>query len=200
MDNETFVKQWKEFEDGIRNCQMCSLCQNRTNVVIYRGARKAPLMIIGEAPGAEEDEKGLPFVGKSGKLLQNLLNSLDFKIDDYHICNICRCRPPENKRPESSEIAACKKHLAKEFMLVRPKVILLMGSTAYEAFFGQKPLMKDVRGVFIEKNGYLIMTTYHPAYALRNPQGKIPIYEDVLKVRNKLSEMGILNPMERINE
>lgn len=192
MTEDTFNRRWEAFEKRCRSCNSCGLRKGTKNVVIYRGSRKAPLMIIGEGPGREEDEQGLPFVGMSGKLLQNLLGIYDLKPSDYHICNIVKCHPPENRRPEAYEIKACKKHLAEQFDLVRPKVILLCGSTAYEAFFGVKPVMRDVRGFFIERNGFYIMTTFHPAYALRNEKGKIPLYEDMGKVVNKLKEIGAI--------
>ena len=191
--------KWAEFENMCRNCRECGLRDGAANVVIYRGAKEAPLMIVGEAPGAEEDAAGKPFVGRSGRLLQSLIDAYGFDGSDYHICNICKCRPPENRRPEPSEIAACKRNLAMQFMLVRPKVILLCGSTAYEGFFGTKPVMKDVRGKFIEKNGYLIMTTYHPAFALRNPANKMPIYEDMGKMRAKLEELGLIATNKGLN-
>ena len=194
-----FDAKWTEFEDRCRNCTGCGLKDTVTNVVIYRGSRKAPLMIVGEAPGADEDRIGQPFVGRSGKLLQSLIEAYGFAETDYHICNICKCRPPENRRPTPSEIAACKKNLATQFLLVQPKVVLLCGSTAYEGFFGDKPVMKDVRGKFIEKNGYFIMTTYHPAFALRNPANKMPIFEDMGKVRDKLTELGLMEPWVGIN-
>ncbi|MBO4242661.1 MAG: uracil-DNA glycosylase [Clostridiales bacterium] len=190
MTEDTFNKRWEEFEKRCRSCNSCGLRKDAKNVVIYRGSRRAPLMIIGEGPGKEEDEKGLPFVGQSGKLLQTLLGIYGFKPKDYHICNIVKCHPPENRRPEAYEIKACKKHLAEQFELVKPRVVLLCGSTAYEAFFGVKPVMHDVRGFFIERNGFYIMTTFHPAYALRNEKGKIPLYEDMGKVRKKLEELG----------
>ena len=195
MDSD-FNKKWEEFESKCRSCKACRLCETVTNVVIYRGARTAPLMIIGEAPGATEDEQGKPFVGKSGQLLQNLLETYGFDKKDYHICNIVKCRPPENRRPLPDEIAACKKHLAEQFRMVRPKVILLCGSTAYEAFYGNKPVMKNVRGSFVEKNGYHILTTFHPSYALRDPKNKIPMYDDLGKVRTKLEELGLINPLQ----
>ena len=191
---------WEEFEHKCRVCHNCDLRGGAHNVVIYRGGRNAPLMIVGEAPGEQEDIKGLPFVGRSGQLLQNLLASYGFTDEDYHICNIAKCRPPENRRPTPAEIKACKPLLAMQFTLVRPKVILLCGSTAYEGFFGTKPSMKDVRGHMIEKNGYYIMTTYHPAYALRNPKNKLPIYEDMGAVRNKLTEIGAMPPLEPIDK
>lgn len=199
MNSDQFNEKWNEFEALCRSCSACPLRQNATNTVIYRGGRHAPLMIVGEAPGANEDMEGRPFVGRSGQLLQSLLSSYGFSDEDYHICNICKCRPPQNRRPEPTEINACKKLLAAQFRLVRPKVILLCGSTAYEGFFGQKVKMGDVRGRFIESNGYYIMTTYHPAYALRDPKQKIPIYEDMGKVRAKLEELGVLPPLEPVN-
>jgi len=199
FDKETFDKEWEAFEELCRNCSNCSLRANATNTVIYRGGRRAPLMIVGEAPGANEDLEGRPFVGRSGQLLQSLLATYGFKDEDYHICNICKCRPPENRRPEPAEILACKKLLARQFKLVRPRVILLCGSTAYEGFFGEKVRMADVRGRFIEKNGYFIMTTYHPAYALRDPKQKIPIYEDMGRVRGKLEELGLISKLPDIN-
>ena len=199
MNKEEFNKEWEKFELECRSCSRCALRDNATNTVIYRGGRNAPLMIVGEAPGANEDQEGKPFVGRSGQLLQSLLASYGFSDEDYHICNICKCRPPQNRRPEPSEIMACKRLLAMQFKLVRPKVILLCGSTAYEGFFGQKVKMGDVRGKFIESNGYYIMTTFHPAYALRDPKQKIPIYEDMGKVRQKLEQLGCLAPLENIN-
>lgn len=188
-----YMSAWKAFEENCRSCNACGLRSNANNVVIFRGARNAPLMVIGEAPGEEEDKQGMPFVGKSGQLLQNLLNSFGIDESICHICNIVKCRPPDNRRPESTEIAACKRHLASQFKLVRPKVILLCGSTAYEAFFGVKPVMKEVRGTVIQKNGFHIITTFHPAYALRNEAGKAPIYDDVKLVKNKLIELGCIN-------
>ena len=196
MAEENLKEKWKSFEDSCRNCRACDLASTRTNVVISRGSKTAPLMLIGEAPGRDEDLKGLPFVGRSGQLLQNLLASYGLKEKDYHICNIVKCRPPENRRPEPSEIAACKKLLAQQFALVKPKVIVLLGSTAYETFYGDKPVMRDVRGSFTERKGYYILTTFHPAFALRNEKMKIPIYEDMGKVRKKLEELGLIESLE----
>ena len=200
MDRAEFDARWRAFEEKCRQCKACALRENATNTVIYRGSRTAPLMIIGEAPGAEEDAVGQPFVGKSGQLLQNLLVAFDIDEKMYHICNIVKCRPPENRRPEREEAAACKKLLAEQFYLVRPKIIVLSGSTAYEAFYDKKPVMRDVRGKWDERNGYYIMTTYHPAYALRNEGMKIPLYEDIAKVRAKMEEIGVVPPLTPISK
>lgn len=191
---------WEDFEAECKGCTACDLASTRTNVVIYRGNRTAPLMIVGEAPGENEDLKGLPFVGRSGQLLQFLLNSYGLTENDYHICNICKCRPPENRRPTKDEVRSCKNLLAKQFSLVKPKIVLLCGATAYEAFFNTKPKMNEVRGQFIEKGGYLVMTTYHPAFALRNPKMRVPMMEDLGVVCNKLVEFGKIKPIEKINE
>ena len=133
---DEFETKWNLFEVRCKACHNCGLRDGCTNVVIYRGSRKAPLMIIGEAPGESEDIQGLPFVGRSGQLLQNLLGSYGFTNDDYHICNIAKCRPPQNRRPTPEEIHACKPLLAEQFKLVKPKVIpfavprLMRGSSA----------------------------------------------------------------------
>ncbi|MBO4408480.1 MAG: uracil-DNA glycosylase [Clostridiales bacterium] len=200
MADLNLTEKWKGFEDKVRSCTACGLCQTKSNYVIYRGAVSAPLMIVGEAPGVDEDREGKPFVGLSGKLLQNALDALGFSKGDYHICNICKCHPPQNRRPTTEEIKTCKQHFAEQFRIVRPKVILLMGSTAYEAFYGSKPVMHDVRGIFDERNGYYIMTTFHPAYALRNPKGKLPIFEDLIKVRQKLVELGLKKEVKNLND
>lgn len=199
MTESEFNANWEAFEKACRSCDRCGLRQNATNTVIFRGGKHAPLMIVGEAPGRNEDQEGLPFVGQSGQLLQSLLSAYGFGETDYHICNICKCRPPENRRPDATEIMSCKRLLSVQFKLVRPKVVLLCGSTAYEGFFGEKARMSDVRGKFIERNGYYIMTTYHPAYALRDPKQKLPIYEDMGKVRLKLEELGLLPKLPPVN-
>lgn len=191
MDMEEFDKGWELFEENCRNCNACGLRSGATNVVVYRGSKTAPLMIIGEGPGEQEDIQGKPFVGKSGQHLQHLINALGFSIRHYHICNIVKCRPPQNRKPDASEMAACKKLLAQQFKLVRPKVILLCGMVAHNAFFGEGGRMEDVRGHFVEKNGYLIMTTYHPAYVLRSPDKRVAFYEDVEKVKNKMIELNL---------
>lgn len=188
-------ENWNAFIEECRACNACPLRSGARNVVVYRGGLNAPLMVIGEGPGEQEDIKGLPFVGPSGMLLQNLLAAYGLDGTNSHICNIVKCRPPQNRRPDPSEIRMCKRLLAQQFRLVQPKVILLCGSVAYEAFFGVKPVMREIRGQFIEKNGYYIMTTFHPAFALRNPQGKIPMYEDMGKVRKMLEKLGELPPL-----
>ena len=191
---------WNDFVKQCESCQACPLGATRTNVVIYRGSVVAPIMFVGEGPGATEDEQGLPFVGQAGRLLQLLLDAQGFSTENYHIANVVKCRPPENRVPTEQEAAACKKLLGTQILICKPKIIVLLGKTAYTLFTGDKNAkMTQIRGAFIEKNGYFIMTTYHPAYALRDPKQKIPIYEDMGKVRAKLEELGIFKPLEPLN-
>jgi len=192
---------WKDFMNECENCQACDLAKTRKNVVVYRGAVEAPLMLIGEGPGANEDEEGLPFVGQAGRLLSLLLDAYDLEAKDYHICNVVKCRPPENRVPTIDEAHACKPLLAKQIRFAKPKVIVLLGKTAYTFFTGDNitPISK-VRGQFIEKNGYYIMPTFHPAYILRNNNERVTLWRDIGLVRNKLSELGLVEPLRTLPE
>ena len=127
---------WQGFIQACNSCRECPLGEQRQNVVVYRGALDAPFMIIGEGPGKEEDRLGIPFVGRSGRLLDSLLEALEFTEDDYHIGNIVKCRPPGNRNPSREEAEACKRLLAAQFKLVKPRVILLSGKVAYQYFTG----------------------------------------------------------------
>ena len=182
---------WQGFIDSCLACQECELHQSRQNVVIWRGSIKAPLMIVGEGPGANEDEQGLPFVGRSGELLDTLLKSLELTEDDYHICNIVKCRPPGNRNPSQAEATACRRLLSAQIRLVKPKVFLLMGATAYRYFTSATEGITKVRGKWIESNDYYVMPTYHPAYILRDNRRKPELWQDVYAVRQKLIELGL---------
>ncbi|MDD2579110.1 MAG: uracil-DNA glycosylase [Clostridia bacterium] len=194
-DRET---AWQAFSESCRQCQQCSLSTTRKNVVIARGRVPAPLMIIGEGPGADEDAQGIPFVGAAGKLLNLLLFAFDLTDQDYHICNIVKCRPPQNRVPAPDEAAACKPLLAQQFRLVQPRVIVLLGATACQYFLGTKTGITKLRGQWIEKNGYFIMPTFHPAYILRNNNERIRLWQDIGLVRAKLEELGFLQPLDDI--
>ncbi len=187
---------WNDFVKQCESCQACPLGATRTNVVIYRGSVVAPIMFVGEGPGATEDEQGLPFVGQAGRLLQLLLDAQGFSTENYHIANVVKCRPPENRVPTEQEAAACKKLLGTQILICKPKIIVLLGKTAYTLFTGDKNAkMTQIRGAFIEKNGYLIMPTFHPAYILRNNNERIKLWKDIEQVRRKAEEMGL---MERL--
>lgn len=177
-------------------CHRCGLGDSRTHAVVGRGNLQAPIMIIGEAPGQNEDETGLPFVGRSGQLLEKILASVKLdSTDDVYICNIIKCRPPANRVPATTEVAACKPYLLEQIRLVDPKIILLTGATSVRSLTGDKRAMNKIRGTWIEWEGRLCMPILHPAYLLRNPsreqgQPKWLMWQDVQAVRAKLDEIN----------
>jgi uracil-DNA glycosylase family 4 len=183
---------WTEFVNLCNTCTNCGLAVTRRHVVVYRGSVRAPLMIIGEGPGAQEDEEGRPFVGAAGKLLDLLLSAHGISGEHYHICNIVKCRPPDNRVPTPEESKACKVLLATQFKFVKPRIILLLGATAFKNFTGSDEGITKVRGQWIEKNGYLIMPTIHPAYVLRNNKERISLWNDLEKVRLKMEELSLI--------
>ncbi|WP_202224694.1 uracil-DNA glycosylase family protein [Okeania sp. KiyG1] len=176
-------------------CCRCELGENRTNAVIGRGNPQAEIMIIGEAPGQNEDEQGLPFVGRSGQLLDKILESVELSSDRHvYISNAIRCRPPENRTPTTQEIEACKPYLLEQIRLVDPKIILLTGATAVKALTGEKRGITKIRGQWLEWEGRLCMPIFHPAYLLRNPsrdpgKPKWLMWQDIQAVKQKLDEL-----------
>jgi uracil-DNA glycosylase len=176
-------------------CQRCGLGKTRLNPVVGRGAVQAPIMIVGEGPGQNEDEQGLPFVGRSGQLLEKILASVNFSNEqEVYICNVVRCRPPDNRVPTPEEIAACKPYLLEQIRLVNPAVILLTGATALKAVTGSKASITKVRGEWMEWEGRLCMPIFHPAYLLRNSSKeegapKWLMWQDMKKVRAKIQEL-----------
>jgi uracil-DNA glycosylase len=176
-------------------CHRCVLGNTRTHAVVGRGNLKAPIMVIGEAPGQNEDETGLPFVGKSGQLLEKILASVDFSTEkDIYIANINKCRPPDNRVPTTEEVTACKPYLLEQIRLVDPKIILLTGATALKSLTGEKRTITKIRGQWLEWQGRLCMPIFHPSYLLRNPskeQGapKWLMWQDIQAVRAKLDEI-----------
>lgn len=186
---------WPDFVEECKQCQSCELSQTRKNVVIYRGAVEAPLMIVGEGPGASEDEQGVPFVGQAGRLLNLLFEGYGFTPEDYHICNVVKCRPPENRVPTPAEAKSCMPLLAKQVRFVKPKVIVLMGKTAYKYFTGSDDAIGKVRGQFFEKNNYLIFPTFHPAYILRNNNHRMTLWQDIGRVREKMEALNLIDSL-----
>lgn len=188
-------QNWDEFVAACGNCTECELSNERSNVVVWRGSIQAPLMIIGEGPGAEEDRQGKPFVGAAGRLLDLLLDALGITPDLYHIANIVKCRPPGNRAPTEAEARSCRPLLAGQFQFVRPKVIVLLGATAYKYFTGLTDGITKVRGKWIEKGGYLVLPTFHPAYILRNNNMRVSLWEDLATARRKLEELALATPV-----
>ncbi len=178
-------------------CQRCDLASDRTNVVVSRGNPGANLLIIGEGPGQQEDEQGLPFVGKSGQLLDKILASVRLDTqNDVYICNVVKCRPPGNRNPTAGEIAACVPYLREQVRLVDPKIILLTGNTALKGLLDIKQGVTKVRGQWRSWEGRHCMAIFHPAYLLRNPsretgKPKWLMWQDIQKIRKKLDELAV---------
>lgn len=178
-----------------RNCQKCPLAATRTNVVVERGDRNAKILIIGEAPGEQEDLSGLPFVGKSGQLLDKILESVGFDTNkDVYICNTVKCRPPNNRVPTEVEMNTCKPYLLEQIRLIDPKIILLTGATSLKSIMGEKRGITKIRGQWLEWEGRLVMPIFHPSYLLRNQSReegspKWLTWQDVKAIKAKYLEI-----------
>jgi DNA polymerase len=185
----------EQLKTHCESCQRCDLAAGRTHVVVSRGNPHAPIMIVGEGPGQQEDEQGLPFVGKSGQLLDKILAAVNLDTErDVYICNVVKCRPPGNRVPTTEEAAACKGYLLEQIRLVDPKVILLTGATALKGLTGEKRAISKIRGQWIEWEGRWCMPIFHPAYLLRNPSRekgspKWLMWQDIQTVRAKVNEL-----------
>lgn len=182
---------WEELENSIVNCKKCKLCQNRTNIVFGTGNRKAEIMLIGEGPGADEDRQGIPFVGKAGQLMNKAFEGLEIDRGSVYIANIVKCRPPQNRVPENDEAEACLDYLRNQVILVKPKIIVLLGSTALKNILGKEYGITSARGTWIERKGILYMPTWHPAALLRDETKKIEFWKDLKQVVEKYSEIRI---------
>ena len=180
---------FEELEKSIVGCNKCKLCSNRNNIVFGCGNKNADLMLIGEGPGADEDIQGIPFVGKAGKLMNAAFDALGINRDDVYIANVVKCRPPNNRNPEKDEEMACLDYLRNQVILVKPKIIVLLGSVALKAILGNEYSITSSRGKWIEKKGILYMPTFHPAALLRDEKKKIDFYNDLKEARNRLENM-----------
>ncbi len=180
---------FEELENSIVGCNKCKLCSNRNNIVFGCGNKNADLMLIGEGPGADEDIQGIPFVGKAGKLMNAAFDALGINRDDVYIANVVKCRPPNNRNPEKDEEMACLDYLRNQVILVKPKIIVLLGSVALKAILGNEYSITSSRGKWIEKKGILYMPTFHPAALLRDEKKKIDFYNDLKEARNRLENM-----------
>lgn len=167
-------------------CTACSLAHGRNRVVFGSGPVDAGLMVIGEGPGAEEDRRGLPFVGRAGELLTKILQAIGLDRDQVYIANIVKCRPPGNREPEAAEVAACIGYLESQIALVRPAILVALGKTAAQTLLGTTGTMAELRGPWYDFHGVPLKVTYHPAALLRNPSLKRPTWEDMQQVRDRL--------------
>ena len=171
------------------SCQKCGLCQTRTHVVFGMGSPNAEVMFIGEAPGRTEDEQGLPFVGRSGQLLDKYLAAIHLKRDDIFITNIVKCRPPENRDPAPQEWEACMPYVREQFRLIRPKIIVCLGRIAAQRLIRPDFSVMKEHGQWTEKSGTLFTATPHPAALLRNPSQKPAAFGDFVALREKIQEV-----------
>ncbi len=172
----------------IGDCKGCALCAGRTNIAHSTGSFSAELMFVGEAPGADEDAQGAPFVGRAGQLLTKIIEAIGIKREEVFIGNINRCRPPGNRAPLPDETAACKPFLLREIAVVRPKVIVVLGNTAMKNLLDSREGITKIRGIFQDYYGVKVMPTFHPAYLLRDPSKKREVWDDMKKVRDYLNE------------
>jgi len=178
----------EEIRLDIGNCTRCPLHEGRTKIVHSTGNFQADLMFVGEAPGADEDASGLPFVGRAGQLLTKIIEGIGMKREDVLIGNINRCRPPANRQPTLPEAHTCRPFLMREIAVVRPKIIVVMGNTAMKNLLDTKEGITKLRGEFQDYFGVKVMPTFHPAYLLRDPRKKREVWEDMKKVRDFLNQ------------
>jgi DNA polymerase len=183
------AKTLEELESLICNCTNCVLGDTRNKFVFGTGNPNAEVMVIGEGPGSEEDQQGVPFVGRAGQLLTDILKAIKFAREEVYICNIVKCRPPGNRNPLPDEVSECIPYLHKQIELIKPKMILCAGLVAANSLFNKKESLANYRGKVLEFKGIKTMVTYHPAALLRNPNWKRGCWEDVQKFRAIFDEM-----------
>lgn len=184
-------QNWEELEQSIVDCKRCRLCQGRNHIVFAEGNKEADVMLIGEGPGADEDREGVPFVGKAGQLMNKAFDALKIDRSKLYIANVVKCRPPKNRVPEEDEATACLDYLRNQVMLVKPKIIVLLGSTALKNILGKEYGITAVRGKWMERKQILYMPTWHPAALLRDETKKIEFWKDWKEICKKAKEMNI---------
>jgi len=173
----------------VKKCVQCQdLAETRTNIVFGAGNVNANLVFIGEAPGRDEDMEGLPFVGRSGKLLTKIIEAIGINREDVFICNVLKCRPPENRNPLPEEIINCQPYLKKQLAIIKPKVICCLGKFACQTLFQTEDPISKFRGKWHTYEGIKTMPTYHPAYLLRNPKEKATVWEDMKEIMRELEK------------
>ncbi len=194
-DSSSEKEEWQSastlelLNSQICNCQKCQLGKSRNKFVFGAGNPNADVLVIGEGPGADEDAQGLPFVGRAGKLLTDILIAIHFTREEVYIANIVKCRPPGNRTPLPAEMAACLPYLMKQIDLIKPKVILCLGLTSAHGLLNKKDSLTNMRGKVFEFGNAKLMVTYHPAALLRNPNWKRGCWEDVQQFRKLYDEI-----------
>ncbi len=175
----------------VESCKRCSeLARTRNKVVFGSGSTSAKLVFVGEAPGADENEQGLPFVGRAGQLLTKIIEAMGLTRDQVFICNVLKCRPPENRPPAPKEVENCRPFLKRQLEIIKPQVIVALGNHAVKALLQNESGISSLRGTFQKYEGIPVMCTYHPAYLLRSPGEKRKVWEDMKKVMKMLEGKG----------
>lgn len=181
---------WEDLYEVCHDCHKCELSNQRHNVVFGEGNSKAVVMFIGEGPGADEDSTGRPFVGKAGQLLNKAIAAIGLKREEVYIANIVKCRPPGNRVPTETEANACIQYLRNQVVLIKPKIIVCLGSTAMKHVISPDAQISRIRGQWIDRKGYFLMPTFHPAALLRDETKKIAFWEDFKKIQGKLNSLN----------
>ena len=176
--------------EELGECTRCKLHRHRTQIVFGVGNPKASLVFVGEAPGADEDAQGEPFVGRAGQLLTKIIQAMGMQREDVYICNIIKCRPPSNRTPETEEILACQPFLVKQLQAIRPKFICALGGPAAQTLLRTKEPISRLRGKFYDFHGIPLLPTYHPAFLLRNPYEKKTVWEDMKLLLREIQRTG----------
>ncbi|MBI2320184.1 MAG: uracil-DNA glycosylase [Betaproteobacteria bacterium] len=181
---------WPELKAAVASCEACALARTRTHPVFGVGDERAEWLLVGEAPGAEEDARGEPFVGQAGRLLDNMLASIGLaRSRNVYIANVLKCRPPRNRNPEAFEVAQCNPHLARQIALIRPRPILARGRFAVQSLLETEATIASLRGKLHRYQGVPLVVTYHPAYLLRNLPDKAKAWEDLCFARRVMAEL-----------
>ena len=188
-ENWEYSATLNELDSLICNCQKCPLGQTRTKFVFGVGNPDADVVLVGEAPGADEDAQGEPFVGRAGQLLNKIIEASGFKRQEVYICNILKCRPPGNRNPMPDEIEKCEPYLKMQLQLIKPKLILALGKFAAETLLNLRMPLNKMRGNIHYYNGIKTMVTFHPAALLRNPQWKRPTWDDMIQFRKLYDDL-----------
>ena len=168
--------------EDLGECTRCKIHKHRRTIVFGDGNPKAELVFVGEGPGADEDAQGLPFVGRAGKLLTQMIEAMGLERKDVYICNVVKCRPPENRTPEDDEVSTCSPFLFRQLEVISPKVIVCLGAVAAKTLLRTNRGISQFRGQWLDYRGSKLMATYHPAYLLRNPNAKGEVWKDLQKV------------------
>ena len=188
VGDDVATLDWPALTERILACRACTLCEQRTQAVPGVGDRSADWLFVGEGPGAEEDARGEPFVGKAGKLLDAMLGAIGLKRGDgVYIANTVKCRPPLNRTPETTELAACFPYLARQITLIRPRIIVALGRPAAQSLLNTDIRIAAARGKRFDYDGIPVVVTYHPAYLLRNPMDKAKAWEDLCFARRQMA-------------